>query len=327
MGKNLVSGQAATQPRPAASRLRRFRGAQWLPFWFLLPGLLVIAGVQLYPTFFTLYLGFFSLEPGSGRYVFRGIGNFQRLFANDQFGQSLARTIVFLAGYGLLTMGGAMGIALLLRRRVRVSALAITLLFIPWVLSDVIAGIIWRLFVVPDYGLFSPFFANPAVFGPPAGISVLTSPAPPPLVGTLPFPPAPAMLLLIVAAAWKALPFVTLLLLAALQTVPAEVLESARIDGARRWQAFRFITFPLILPTVVVALINIIIGGVNGVGMVFSVTSGGPGTATTVLSYLLYTIGFSHLDFGLAAALSVCMSLLNVLLVMVTIRVSSGRED
>ena len=310
-----------------AGQPRRVRGAGWQPWWLLLPGFLVIGLVQIYPALFTFYLGFFALEPGTGNYVFRGLGNFQRLFASDRFAQSLGHTVIFLAGYGTLTLGCAMGIALLLRRRVRVSALAITMIFIPWVLSDVVAGVVWRLFVVPDYGLFSSFFANPALFGEPNGISVLTTSAAPPLISGVPFPPAPAMLLLIVASAWKALPFVTLLLLSALQTVPADILESARIDGARAWQAFRFITFPLILPTMVVALSNIIIGGINGVGMVFSVTSGGPGTATTVLSYLLYTIGFSHLDFGLAAALSVCMSALNVTLVTLTIRVSNIKED
>ena len=298
-----------------------------LPFWLLLPGLLLLALVQLYPALFTFYLGFHSLEPGTGRYVFRGLENFRRLLATRLVAESLVHTLVFLAGYAALTLGGAMGIALLLRRQVRAGGLALTLIFIPWALSDVVAGIVWRLFVVPDYGLLSPFFANPALFGAPGGVSVLTTPPPRSLLGGLPFPPAPAMLLLIVASAWKALPFITLLLLAALQTVPREVLESASIDGAGRVSALRFITLPLIMPTLTVAAINLMIGGVNAVGMVFGITSGGPGTATTVLSYLLYTIGFSRLDFGLAAALSVCMTLINVGLALAALRLSGRGEE
>jgi ABC-type sugar transport system permease subunit len=297
-----------------------------LPFWLLLPGLIVIAAIQLYPALFTFYLGFQRIEPGTGRYIFRGLDNFARLLGNSSFVESVGHTVIFLLGYCALAMGLAIGIALLLRQRLRLNAFAITVIFIPWVLSDVVVGVVWRLFVVPEYGLFAPFFADAARF-PPRGISVLTSPAPPALVDGVPFPPAPAMLFLIFAAVWKVLPFITLLILAALQTVPNEVLESAAIDGAGAGQSFRLITFPLILPVLAVALINLILGGINGVGMVFSLTGGGPGTATEVLSYLLYSIGFARLDFGLAAALSVLMTFINLALVLATLRLTEAREE
>ena len=299
---------------------RRFRFSRSLPFWLLLPGLIVIAAVQLYPALYTFYLGFQRIEPGTGQYVFRGLDNFARLFSNDSFIESIGHTVIFLFGYCVLAMGLAIGIALLLRQRLRLNAFAITVIFIPWVLSDVIVGVVWRLFVVPDYGLFSPFFAQ-------RGISVLTSPPPPTLIEGISFPPAPAMFFLIFAAVWKVLPFITLLILAALQTVPSEVLESASIDGASAGQSLRFITFPLILPVLAIALINLILGGINGVGMVFSLTGGGPGTATEVLSYLLYSIGFARLDFGLAASLSVIMTVINLVLVLLTLRFTAPAEE
>jgi ABC-type sugar transport system permease subunit len=299
---------------------RRFSFARTLPFWLLLPGLIVIAAVQLYPALFTFYLGFHRIEPGTGRYVFRGLDNFFRLFNSAAFLESVGHTVIFLFGYCVLAMGLAMGIALLLRQRLRLNAFAITVIFVPWVLSDVVVGVVWRLFVVPDYGLFSPFFAE-------RGISVLTSPPPPTLIEGIYFPPAPAMLFLIFAAVWKVLPFITLLILAALQTVPNEVLESASIDGATGPQSFRHITFPLILPVLTVALFNLTLGGINGVGMVFSLTGGGPGTATEVLSYLLYSIGFARLDFGLAASLSVVMTVINLVLVLLTLRFTAPAEE
>ncbi len=299
---------------------RRFSFARTLPFWLLLPGLIVIAAVQLYPALFTFYLGFHRIEPGTGRYVFRGLDNFIRLFNSAAFLESIGHTVIFLFGYCVLAMGLAIGIALLLRQRLRLNAFAITVIFIPWVLSDVVVGVVWRLFVVPEYGLFSPFFAQ-------RGISVLTSPPPPTLIEGIYFPPAPAMFFLIFAAVWKVLPFITLLILAALQTVPNEVLESASIDGANGPQSFRFITFPLILPVLTVALFNLTLGGINGVGMVFSLTGGGPGTATEVLSYLLYSIGFARLDFGLAASLSVIMTVINLVLVLLTLRFTAPAEE
>jgi ABC-type sugar transport system permease subunit len=186
----------------------------------------------------------------------------------------------------------------------------------------VVVGLVFRLFVVPEYGLLSSFFANPLLFGAPGGISILTTPPPPPVVPGVPFPPAPALIYLIFASAWKATPFTTLLILAALQTVPREVLESASIDGANAFNSFRFITFPLVLPTIVLAMFSLTLNGVNGVGMVFSLTNGGPGTATEVLSFLLYTIGFGRLEFGRAAALSVFMALINLALIVFTLRIS-----
>jgi ABC-type sugar transport system permease subunit len=132
---------------------------------------------------------------------------------------------------------------------------------------------------------------------------------------------------LTVAATWKILPFITLLILAALQTVPGEVLESASIDGATGWQRLRQIILPLIAPMLTVALFNLVLGGINGVGMVFSLTGGGPGTATEVLSYLLYSIGFSKLDFGLAAALSVVLAVLNFALILLILRNARTVEE
>ncbi len=208
----------------------------------------------------------------------------------------------------------------------RLSGLYITLLFIPWIIADVIAGLVFRLLVTPDYGLFSGILQNPALI-PPNGLSVLTATRPVPWFGTFPFPPSPAMIYLILAASWRALPFVTLLILAALQTVPAEVVESARIDGATGFQLTRHITVPLILPAMVVALFNLIIGGMNGVGMVFSLTGGGPGTATYVISYLLYVIGWGQLRFGRAAALALLIAIVNWILIFSILRMTRVNDS
>jgi ABC-type sugar transport system permease subunit len=134
------------------------------------------------------------------------------------------------------------------------------------------------------------------------------------------------MVYLILATSWRALPFITLLILSALKTVPGDLIESSRIDGASSEQALRFITLPLILPTLIVALFSLILGGMNGIGLVFSLTRGGPGTATEVMSFLLYTIGFGRLEFGRAAALSVFIAIINLTLILLTLRVSRTEE-
>jgi len=297
----------------------RFEIRKSLPFWLILPTAIVLLIVQFYPAFYT---GWLSLQERSSQgWEFVGFKNFQRLFVTGIFNESIGHTIIFLVGYSIFTLTAGFVIAMLLKQNVRLSGLYVTLLFIPWIIADIIAGLVFRLLVTPDYGLLSGIFQNPQFF-PPNGISILTASRPAPWFGSFPFPPSPAMIFLILAASWRALPFVTLLILAALQTVPQEVVESAKIDGANGLQLTRHITVPLIMPAMVVALFNLTLGGMNGVGMVFSLTGGGPGTATYVVSYLLYTIGWSQLRFGRAAALALLIALVNWLLIFSVLRMT-----
>jgi ABC-type sugar transport system permease subunit len=294
-----------------------------LPFWLILPTALVLLIVQFYPAVYTAWLSFQDRTPQG--WVNVGFENFTRLFKSNLFVESIGHTAIFLTGYTVLTVALAFIIAYLLKQNVRLSGVYITLLFIPWIIADIIAGLIFRLLVVPEYGILNPILGNPNLF-PPNGISILTSPRPEPWLGNFPFPPSPAMIYLILAATWRALPFVTLLILAALQTVPKEVIESAQIDGANGIRLAQHITIPLILPAMVVAIFNLILGGMNGVGMVFSLTGGGPGTTTYVLSYLLYTLGWARLEFGQAAALAILLAIVNWILIMGVLRLTRVNE-
>lgn len=307
------------------SRVRRKKGwfAHSLPFWLILPTVLVLVVTQVYPGLYTVWLSLQTRKPNGWEYV--GGANYTRLFGMGLFAESVGHTIVFLAGFVFVTLVAGFGIALLLNRKLRLSGLYITLLYIPWIIADIIVGLVWRLLVAPDYGILSGITQNPAIF-PPNGLSILTAVPPRPWFGDFPFPPAPAMIYLILASAWRALPFITLLLLAAMQTVPHEIIESSRMDGARGWQVVRYILLPLMLPTLVVALFSLTLSGMNGVGMVFSLTNGGPGTATEVLSHVLYSIGWTQREFGRAAALAMLIALVNWLLITGTLRVSRSDE-
>ena len=294
-----------------------------LPFWLILPTVLILLVIQVYPALYTVWLSFQEREPQGWNFV--GVDNFRRLFGMGLFGESIGHTAIFLVGYTSLTLVIGFIIALLLNRKLRLSGLYVTLLFIPWIIADIIVGIVFRLLVMPDYGLLTGVLQNPALF-PPNGLSVLTAIPPKPWIGDFPFPPAPAMIYLIMAASWRALPFITLLLLAAMQTVPTEVIESSRIDGANGWQIVRRILIPLMLPTLVVAIFSLTLSGMNGVGMVFSLTGGGPGSSTEVLSYMLYTLGWRQLEFGRAAALALLIAVVNWVLILGTLRVTRVEE-
>ncbi|MBT3187558.1 MAG: sugar ABC transporter permease [Anaerolineae bacterium] len=311
--------------------LTRWKNSKWVrnsfPFWLILPTIIALLIVQVYPAFYTIWLSFQERSPDGWEFV--GAKNFERLFAMSIFNESIGHTIIYLVGYVGLTLIIGFFIAFLLSKKIKFSGGYITLLFIPWVIAQIIVGLVFRLLVVPNYGLLSGIFGNPELF-PPDGLSVLTAVRPAPWFGDFPFPPSPAMIFLILASTWRALPFVMLLLLAAIQTIPTQVIESSRIDGANAWQRIRYIMLPLIMPTLVVAIFSLTLSGINGVGMVFSLTGGGPGTNTQVLSYLLYTIGWGQLRFGRAAALALLMAAINWVLITGTMRITktgTGEED
>lgn len=304
-------------------RRKRSRANTSLPFWLLLPAGLVLLVVQFFPAFYTIWMSFQEWTPQG--WVSVGLNNFRWLFNSSLFNESVGHTIVFLAGYVILTMVLGFILASILNAKLRLSGFYLTLLFIPWTTADILAGMVFRLLVYPDYGALAGILQNPQLF-PPNGLSILTASRPTSWFGDFPFPPSPAMIYLIIAASWRSLPFITLLLLASLQTISSEVIESARIDGANTWRIARHITIPLILPTLVVALFNLILTGVNGVGMVMSLTAGGPGTNTYILSYLLYSLGWGQIRFGPAAALAVLMAIINWLLIGGTMRFSRVDE-
>ncbi len=304
-------------PPPQKKRSPWFSSS--LPFWLILPTLIVLFAVQVYPFLFTIWLSVHQRIPTGWIYV--GIKNFTQLFATSLFNQSVGLTVVFLLSFVLLTMVSGFIIAYLLSRDISFSGLYITLLFIPWVLSDIIGGEIFRLLVLPTYGVLSGFLRNPNLF-PPNGLSVLTASPPTPWVGNIPFPPSAALILLIVATTWRALPFITLLLLASIRVIPQEVVESARVDGASVGQVIWHIILPLIRPTLVVAIFSLSLAGMNGVGMIFSLTGGGPGTQTTIMPWLLYSIGWQQLNFNWAAALALSIGVINLLLITGTLRMT-----
>ena len=304
-------------------RRKKSRTDKWLPFWLIAPTIIILLIVQVYPALYTVWLSLQERTPEGWLYV--GLNNFEQIYNASLFREAAGHTVVFLVGYVVVTITLGFTIAQILNRRLLLSGLYITLLFIPWIIADIIGGMVFRLLVAPDYGLFAGILEQPNIFSS-EGVSILTASRPRPWIGEFPFPPSPAMIYLILAASWRALPFITLLLLASLQTIPSEVIESARIDGANGWQVVRRITIPLIMPTMVVALFSLMLGGMNGVGMVFSLTGGGPGTTTHVLSYHLYTLGWSQLRFGRAAALAMMIAVVNWLLIMGTMRITRVDE-
>jgi ABC-type sugar transport system permease subunit len=272
----------------------RARWQRLMPLWLLLPSLIVLAVLQVYPTIYTIYMSFHRLR--ARQLIPEGLRNYERLLNDTNFWASLQKSFIFVSTTVALTLAIGLLIAVLLNQRSRFNPIYMVLLFIPWVISDVVAGTIWRWMFQNDYGLIQTVIAP------------LTGPT------SLYARPDGAMLIVILATVWRSLPFTSLLFLGALQNVPTEVIESAALDGANRIQSFFRVTFPIIRPTFLVALILTTISGLNSVGVILVLTGNIPATKTA--SVYLYQQGWQFGDFGLGAAVSVVMFFINLLLTL-----------
>jgi ABC-type sugar transport system permease subunit len=289
----MQAAQAITRRQPQARR--RFNVRRLVPLWLLLPSLIVLAVLQFYPTIFSVYISLHRLR--ARQFIPVEFGNYQRLLNDTNFWDSLQKSLVYVSFTVVLTLFLGMVIAILLNYRSRWNGLYMVMMFIPWVISDVVAGTIWRWMFQNEYGLIQTVIA--------------------PLTGTTSLYARPdgALAIVILATIWRSLPFTSLLFLGALQTVPTEVVESAALDGAGRATAFFRVVFPIIRPTFMVALILATIGGLNSVGLILVLTGNIPATKTA--SVYLYQQGWQFGDFGLGAAISVVMFLINLALTLV----------
>jgi ABC-type sugar transport system permease subunit len=276
------------------SRLQKF-----FPYLLITPALLFVLAVILYPTVFSFWLSFYENRRADLIYV--GLENFQKILGNQNFWDGLGRTALYGVSYiGLVLLFGFI-LALIFQRGVRGGGVFLTIIFIPWMLSEIVAGIMWRWMFLPGVGILQnalgPLLGDYSFLGEGAG----------------------AMGVVIAATVWRGIAFALLLLLAGLQTVPGELGEAAAIDGANRWQRFWKITWPLMLPTTQVTIVFLTIQAVNAVGMFLSITDGGPGRTTEVISLQMYKQALQFNNFGFSAAVAVLMFFINALLALVYI--------
>lgn len=270
------------------------------PIWLLYPALIVLVVVQIYPTLYSLYLSLGRIR--GGEFSFVGLRNFQRIFNSTDFYESLLRTGIYTLVFLLLCIGFGLLLAILFNRKTRFTTFYMACIFIPSILSEVVSGTMWSWMFQQSYGIIqvalNPYINNYSMLTRPEG----------------------AMLIVIMASTWKHLAFNALLFLGALQSISKDVYESASLDGANVWQSFTKITFPLIKPTLLVAVLLTSIRGINSLGMILATTKGGPGTATMTTAVYLYRTAWQFGDFGTAAALSVIMFAINIVLAVVYIR-------
>lgn len=221
---------------------------------------------------------------------FVGLENYRLLLASDRFWAALGHTTIFTAGSVALELALGLGLALLVHRKIRGRGAVRAAVLVPWALPTVVSSLLWGWIYHDRYGLANHLVLTLGVLAEPRvwlGDPVL------------------AMGAAIVADVWKTTPYVALILLTGLQAVDPVVYEAGALDGAAGARAFRYLTLPLLLPSMAVALMFRTLDAFRVFDLIYVLTRGGPGGSTETVSVLAYQLLFQDLDFGRGAAMGV----------------------
>jgi ABC-type sugar transport system permease subunit len=282
------------------------KGTYRLACLFLLPSLIFVGVFALYPIFESVRLSFYRsilTLPWLGQKMV-GWENYIDLWSDPVAAQSLRITLIFVFATIPLELVIGLGMALVMNEAFRGRGWLRAIVLIPWAIPTVVSSQMWRFIFNDRYGLFNFLF-----FG--GEVSRYLAPLADPTL---------APLAIIAAEVWKTSPFVALILLAGLQTIPDELYEAASIDGATTWQQFHQITLPLIRPALLLALLFRTIDALRVFDLVFVMTQGGPADATNVLSFYGYKKIFAEGMIGYGSAIAVGVFLMALILSLVYIR-------
>ncbi len=276
---------------------------------FMLPALLIIGFVTIYPAFFGIYISFQKYGKGQVGMSYVGLANYASLLSDLRVRNSLivsSKYILF--GVVFTTLIGFI-LAYLINQKITVKAPFMIAILIPWVMSEVVAALMWEWILDSKYGILTEMLAAVGV----------------PRVAWL-AGETTALIATIVVSVWRSVGFSFVMLLAALQGISADVEDAARVDGASRWGLLRHITLPLIRAQILITVTLLTLSFLNGVTLVMTMTYGGPLHATEVAGFLLYSIAFTHFELGYAASFSTVILIINLLLVGTYIRLFHVEE-
>ncbi len=267
-------------------------------FWLLAPLLLYVVLIAIYPLFFSFRISLFNyrLTDPNQIQTFIGLENYFRAFKDPIVLISLTNTLIFVAGTVSIELLLGLGLALLFSPETKLAQFVRSFLLIPMALPPLVVGLIWKSLYNADFGVI-PYYLKQL------GVNVGRGP-----LGEI----STAMPAVILVDIWQWTPLLMVIFLAGLKSLPQEPYEAAYVDGSSRWQSFIYLTLPLLKPTFLIAFLLRTVQSFKVFDTIYATTSGGPGSATTVLNFHIYTVGLTFFDMGYASALA------NILLLVVT---------
>jgi ABC-type sugar transport system permease subunit len=293
-------------PRPDRARSMDRLRQRVTPYWLILPSVLFLGAIVFYPLVVGLAEGFRQhnrLQPWLIR--FNGLENYVQAFGDREVLLALRTSVVMVVGIvGLSYLLGLVG-ALILDREFRGRGIYRALILVPWVIPPVVAFISWQWMLNDQSGLINNVLLQLGIVDKP--VLWLAD-------------PDLAMVSLITVGTWSRFPFMMITILAALSSIDREITHAAAIDGANKWQIFRYITFPMILPISVIGTLLQAIWTFNDFGLAFVLTGGGPANSTTPLILLAYKEAFQRFNIGYGTSLAVISMVLMLALGAVYLR-------
>lgn len=283
------ASRRAPGARTGLSKVRRKEAIEgWI---FVAPVLLGILAFQFTPVMVSVYASFTKWS-GLSDPVFIGLDNYRRMPEDPLLMRTVANTFYFSAGFITLSIGLGLCLALLCTGKLRGMPLFRTAFFVPYVVNIVVVSLIWFWFYSPTDGVINGLLSLVGIQGPPwLSSSTWAMPA------------------VIITSVWQGVGFPMIILLGGLQGIPASLTEAAAIDGASPLRRFRSVTLPLLTPHLFFLLITQLISSFQIFGIIFVMTDGGPGNATSVFIYYLYQNAFAYGRMGYASALAMVLFL------------------
>jgi multiple sugar transport system permease protein len=294
------------EARRPGSRLKRRNTLLGLSF--ILPNFIGFATLTLIPVVVLFYLSFTDWNAfGAAEWV--GVENFREMVGDSNFWTALRTTFYYSVLHIPITFAVSLGLAMLLNQKLRGVAFFRTAAFFPYVTSIVAIAVVWNTLYSPEFGPINQFLTRLGVENPPGWTSSADW----------------AMPAVILTSVWREMGYYMLLFLAGLQTIPPELYEAARMDGAGPWQRFRNVTLPCLRPTTFFVTVMLTIGSFKVFDIILVMTNGGPGTSTLVLSQYIYDQGFVENDFGYASSVSVVLFVICISVTVVQFLVNKRR--
>ncbi len=271
--------------------------------FFIYPPLVILLVLTIYPTYYLIRLALSTFDVAyMSEPLFTGLQNFVQVLTDNYFWSSFGNTLIISGAAVVLEFLIGLGLALLLNEELRGEKIFRSLFIIPIMLPPVIVGLNFKLIFDtfgPVNGLLETFGLNPLDW-----------------LGN----PTLAKFSIILADTWQWSPFVFIILLAGLQVIPKDLYDSAKVDGAGGWKVFRYITWPMLIPSVTLVLALRVIDALKIFDVIYMVTSGGPAFSTEVLSLYIYRTAFRFGSLGYASALAVIMLVILTFITQVIIR-------
>ena len=292
--------------RRPARRVLRNTAIGWS---FILPNFAGFAVLTLVPVVLLFYYAFTDWNVFGGA-QWSGTANFKQMVGDSSFWTALRNTFYYSAVHIPLTFAVALALALLLNRKLRGVAFFRTVAFFPYVTSIVAVAQVWNMLFSPEFGPINDFLRLVGVDNPPGWT----------VSGGWSMPAV------IIVGTWRDMGYYMLLFLAGLQTVPRELHEAAKIDGASAWQRFRNVTMPCLRPTTFFVTVMLTINSFKVFDLILLLTHGGPGQSTLVLSQYIYQKGFQENQFGYASAISIVLFAVCFLVTIVQFLVNKRRN-